>query len=97
LTSRIGNVFETVLPIDTVQITPVLANEQAFQNLNPSARITLGQRISSRVYLTYSRSLTGSQTEIILLEYEQNDRISWVLSRNEDRTYALDFRVRHVF
>ena len=33
----------------------------------------------------------------MLLEYDQSDRLSWILSRNEDRTYALDVRVRHVF
>ena len=31
------------------------------------------------------------------IEYEQSDRISWVLSRNEDCTFALDFRIRHIF
>ena len=35
--------------------------------------------------------------QVILLEYDQTDRFSWILSRNEDRTYALDVRVRHVF
>jgi hypothetical protein len=34
---------------------------------------------------------------VILLEYDQNERLSWVLSQNEDRTYALDVRVRHAF
>jgi len=35
---------------------------------------------------------------IVLLEYEQSDRLSWILSRNEDaQTYALEFRVRRVF
>jgi hypothetical protein len=50
------------------------------------------------VYLTYSRSLTSTtRDQIILLEFDQSDRLSWILSRNEDRTYALDVRVRHVF
>jgi hypothetical protein len=34
---------------------------------------------------------------VILLEYDQSDRLSWVLTQNEDRTYALDVRVRYVF
>ena len=34
----------------------------------------------------------------MLLEIDESDRIAWILSRNEDRqTYALEFRVRHVF
>jgi hypothetical protein len=76
----------------------VLGNEAALQALSPGARVTLGKRVSERVFLTYSRALnTTGQYDIILLEYEESDRISWVLSRNEDRTFALDFRIRHVF
>ena len=97
ITSRLGDVVERTGAFDTVQIVPVLTNEFAFQQLNPSARITLGKRISPRVFLTYSRTLSGIEDEIILLEYDQSDRISWVLSRNEDRTFALDFRIRYVF
>jgi hypothetical protein len=97
ITSRVGSVFEKALPIDTVQITPLLQNEASLTQLTPTARVTLGQRISSRAFLTYSRELSGAQREVILLEYEQSDRITWVLSRNEDRNYALDFRIRHVF
>ena len=49
-------------------------------------------------YLTFSRSLNSAQADqIILLEYDASDRLSWVLSRNEDQSYALEFRVRHVF
>ena len=99
ITSRVGDVVERTGAFDTVQITPVLSNESAFQQFNPTARVTFGKRVSPRVFLTYSRTITGGglEEEIILLEYDQNDRMSWVLSRNEDRTFALDFRVRYVF
>lgn len=66
--------------------------------VNPAARVTIGKRISDRVYLTYARNLSSSRLdEIILLEYDQSDRLGWVLSQNEDRTYALEVRRRHVF
>jgi hypothetical protein len=97
VSDRISSAFQEVLPIDTVQVTPVLGNEASLQQLDPGARIILGQRISSRVFLTYSRVLNSTQDEIILLEYDQSDRVSWVLSRNENRTFALDFRIRYVF
>ena len=35
--------------------------------------------------------------QIILLEYDESDRLSWILSRNEDQTYAVEVRVRHAF
>jgi hypothetical protein len=97
LTSIVGSVVERTGALDTVQITPLLTPDDASQQLNPTARVTLGKRISPRVYLTYSRTLSPPQDEVILLEYEQSDLLSWVLSRNEDRTFALDFRLRYVF
>lgn len=66
--------------------------------MNPSARVTIGKRINDRAYLTYSRSLSSSlNDQILLLEYDESDRLSWILSRNEDSTYAIEFRVRHTF
>ena len=39
--------------------------------VNPSARLTIGKRISDRAYLTFSRSLNSPQLDqIILLEYD---------------------------
>ena len=98
ISSRVGRVVERTLGVDTVQITPQLMGESAsLQQLDPGARLTLGKRISSRAFLTYARSLRGQQYEVILLEYDQSDRLSWIISRNEDRSFALDFRVRHSF
>jgi hypothetical protein len=58
----------------------------------------LRKRISERVYLTFSRSLNSSfADQILLLEYDESDRLSWILSRNEDETYAIEVRVRHTF
>ena len=93
----IGSVIEHIPGAPSVQITPYFRNDAAFQNLNPTARLTVGTRVSDRVYLTYSRALNTSQYEVILLEYDQSETVSWVISRNEDRTFALDFRVRHRF
>jgi hypothetical protein len=98
LSSPVGRVVEQTLGIDTVQITPLIGELSTIQALNPAARVTIGKRISSRVYVTFSQALGGGHTEqIILIEYDQSDRLGWVLSRNEDGTFALDFRVRHTF
>ena len=40
--------------------------------------------------------LVKSERNLVSSEYDQNDRVSWVLSRNEDRTLALDFRIRYL-
>ena len=101
LSSEVGKVVEQTFGVDTFQLTPSFIDpySQQTSRLNPTARLTIGKRISERVYLTFSRSLgTTINDQIVLLEYEESDRLSWILSRNEDtQTYALEFRVRHVF
>jgi hypothetical protein len=102
LSSEVGKVVEHTFGIDTFQLSPSFidpTNLQGSSRLNPTARLTVGKRISDRVYLTFSRSLgTTINDQIVLLEIEESDRLSWILSRNEDaQTYALEFRVRHVF
>ena len=99
LSEEVGRVVEQTFGVDTFQLTPSLADPNAQSSrLDPGARLTIGKRLSERSYLTYARSLSSStRDQIILLEYDQTDRFSWILSRNEDDTYALDVRVRHAF
>jgi hypothetical protein len=101
ISAGVGRVVEQTFGVDTFQITPSLNDPtQQSSRLNPGARLTIGKRLSNRAYLTFSQSLTPQSTsrdQIILLEYDQTDRMSWLLSQNEDRTYALEVRVRHTF
>jgi hypothetical protein len=100
ISAGVGRVFEETFGVDTVTITPLLGLDSTQQaaRYNPGARLTIGKRISDRVYLTFSRPLTAETfDQLILLEYDQTDRLSWIVSQNEDRTYALDFRFRHSF
>ena len=98
VSAPITRAMEQTFGLDTFQITPNVGYDP-YQRLSPTARLTVGKRISNKIYLTFSRSLNtpGGADQVILLEYDQNDRLSWIFSRNEDGTYALDVRVRHVF
>jgi hypothetical protein len=102
ISSEVGRVVEQTFGVDTFQLTPSLIDpynqSTTAYRVNPSARVTIGKRVSDRVYLTYSRSVSSSMNDqILLLEYDESDRLSWILSRNEDSTYAIEVRVRHAF
>jgi translocation and assembly module TamB len=101
LSEEVGRVVQDTFGVDTFQITPLLTEpdpQSSRLNVNPAARVTIGKRISDRIYLTYARSLSSAtRDELILLEYDQNDRLGFVLSQNEDRTYALEVRKRLAF
>ena len=81
----------------TVQIAPSIGTEA--DPLNPSARLIIGKRISNRAYLTFARALGGTavRDQIITVEYDQNDRLGFVITQTGNNTFAIEFRVRHVF
>jgi hypothetical protein len=96
ISSPVGRAVSEAFGIDTVQITPSIGNET--DPLTPSARVVLGKRISTRAFLTFARALGASSSQrdqILVLEYEQNDRLGWVFTQVGDNTFALEFRVRH--
>ena len=103
ISSSVGHAVEQTFGVDTFQLSPSLFDNSSSEStastrVNPAARVTIGKRISDRVYLTFSRSLASAAADqIILLEYDASDRFSWILSRNEDNTYALEFSVRHTY
>jgi translocation and assembly module TamB len=102
VSSEVGRVVEQTFGVDAFQVTPSLfdpyGQTTATPRINPSARVTIGKRVSDRVYLTFSRSLSSSfNDQLRLLEYDESDRLSWILSRNENETYSLEVRVRHTF
>ena len=101
LSSSVGRVVQDSFGVDTFQITPSLGGDPSSRQsaeLNPTARMLIGKRISDRTHVTLSRAISGANRDlIVVLEHDQSERMTWILSQNEDRTYALDFRVRHAF
>lgn len=101
LSSSVGRVVQDSFGVDTFQIAPSLGGDPSSlqsAELNPTARMLIGKRISDRTHVTLSRAISGANRDlIVVLEHDQSDRVTWILSQNEDRTYALDFRVRHAF
>ncbi len=100
LSSGVGRVVEESFGVDSFEIAPSISDPSAQQStqLLPTARVLIGKRISDRAHVTFSRAVSGANQDlIVVLEYDQNDRLSWILSQNADRTYALDFRVRRGF
>ena len=86
-------------PGATVQIAPFFGNEA--DPLNPSVRLVIGKRLSDRAYLTFARALGGNaagvRDQIITVEYDQSDRVGFVITQTGNNTFAFEFRVRHVF
>ena len=99
--SPVDRAVEETFRLDTFQVTPQVSLTdpgQQSSRFEPGARVTVGKSVSGRVYLYYSRSLSAtSRDQVIVLEYDHSDRLSWIFTRNEDGTYSVDVRVRSTF
>ena len=84
-------------PGTTVHITPSFGTET--DPLAASARLIIGKRLSNNAYLTFARALGGTavRDQIITVEYDQSERLGFVITQTGNNTFAIDFRVRHIF
>ena len=99
LSSEISRTLQDALAVESFQVTTSLLDpNQQSARLDPAARVTILKRVNNKMYITFSRSLSSStRDQVIVVEIDQTDQLSWILSRNEDGTYALDLRVRRTF
>ncbi|HZB24698.1 MAG TPA: translocation/assembly module TamB domain-containing protein [Vicinamibacterales bacterium] len=96
ISGPVRRVVEETFGLDTAQVAPTIGSET--DPLTPSARLILGKRLSPRAFLTFSRALgTADRSQIIQLEYDQSDRLGFVITQIGDRTFAVDLRVRRSF
>jgi hypothetical protein len=96
ISTPVRRVVEETFGLDTAQVTPFFGTEN--DPLTPSARLTLGKRLSPRAFLTYSRALgTADRSQIIVLEYDQSERFGFVLTQIGESTFAIDLRFRRSF
>jgi translocation and assembly module TamB len=93
LTGVIGKRVERIFGLSSFRIDPFLAGTEN----DPTARVTITERIAKDLTVTYSRNLTTTQEQIIVIEYDVSKNLSIVATRDEDGRYGVDFRFRKRF
>ncbi len=62
---------------------------------NPSARLTLGKRITSDFSVLYSVDLRGTDERLLSMEYTLSDKLSVLLTAAQPGGVGFDLRLRH--
>ena len=95
-TGEFNRAVEEAIGVD-FRVTPTITNTNpASTSVDPGLRFVIARQ-QGRVYFTYSRSTSATRDQLIQVEISQTDDVSWILSRNEDGTYALDVQFRRTF
>jgi hypothetical protein len=62
---------------------------------NPTARLTVGKRLTPDLNVLYSVDLRGTEDRLISVEYTLSDRLSLLLTQSEPGGLGFDLRLRH--
>jgi translocation and assembly module TamB len=90
LTGVIGKRVQRIFGLESFRVDPFLAGAEN----DPTARITVSERLSKDLVVTFSRNLTTNQEQIVVIEYDVTRDLSLLATRDEDGKYGLDFRFR---
>jgi len=93
LTGVIGKRVQRLFGLETFRVDPFLAGAEN----DPTARITISERLSRDLTLTFSRNLSTNEEQIVVLEYDVNKSFTIVATRDEDGKFGIDFRFRKRF
>ena len=88
-----SNVTGRLFGLNRFSLDPLLTGK----GTDPTARVTIGRRVTKDLSITYSTNLASNQDQVILIEYQASDRLSFVASRAQDGTFGLDVRLRKRF
>jgi translocation and assembly module TamB len=86
VTSRI----EKLAGISQLSIDPVLGDSQQ----SAGARVAVQQRVTSKVFITFSTDVTGTQRQIIKMEYRVNGRTSFDAVRDQNGGFSFQTSLR---
>jgi translocation and assembly module TamB len=82
---------EKLLGLDRFSIDPSLLRGNG---QTPSARVTLGKRITPDLSVIYAQDLSGTGERLISVEYTLSDRFSLLLTRSDPDGFGFDVRLR---
>jgi translocation and assembly module TamB len=93
LTGVIGKRVQRIFGLQTFRVDPFLAGAEN----DPTARVTISERISKDLTVTFSRNLSTNEEQIVVVEYDVTRNLTVVASRDEQGKFGLDFRFRKRF
>ena len=69
--------------LNVFEIDPIISGQQ----INPSARLTVGRQINNNLRVTYSTNLSQDQNQVLAFEYRVSNKLSFV-AQYEQRSLA---------
>lgn len=93
LASQVSNRIEELTGISQLQIDPSLGGN----NGNAGSRVTVVQRVTGDILVTFSTYLNSTQNVDVQVKYQTKGRMSFSFNRDENGGYAIETKIRKTF
>ncbi len=90
VSSQVTSRVEKIAGISQLSIDPVLGGT----GQSPGARIAIQQRVTSKIFVTFSSDVTSTERQAIKLEYQVTPRFSVSGTRDQNGGFGVDTRIR---
>jgi translocation and assembly module TamB len=91
VSSQITNRIEKFAGISRLSVDPVLGGNGSQQN--PGARVTVQQRVTSNLFVTFATDVTSTGREVVQLEYRASPRTSYSATRDQNGGFGFDVKI----
>jgi translocation and assembly module TamB len=93
VSSQITSRIEKVAGISQLSVDPELGGNGS----SPGAKISIQQRVTSKMFVTFSTDVTGTQKEAIKLEYHSSPRVSYDVVRDQNGGFSMTTHIHKVW
>ena len=93
VSGQVSGRIEKLAGISQLSIDPLAGTNPN----DPGSQISVQQRVSGNLLLTFSTDVTSTQNQAVQLQYEVKRDVSLSVLRDQNGGYAIDVRVRKVF
>ncbi len=90
VSGQITNRVEKVAGLSQLSVDPLLGSNQG---QSPGARVTVQQRVTGKIFVTFSTDATSTTNSVIKLEYQQTPKVSYSGTRDQNGGFGLDRRI----
>jgi translocation and assembly module TamB len=90
VSNQITNRVEKLAGISQLSVDPELGSTTQ----NPGARVTVQQKVTSKVFVTFSTDVTSTDSQVIQLEYQINRRTSLSAVRDQNGGFSFQTTFR---
>ena len=92
VSSQVTSRVEKIAGISRLSIDPVLGGNGSQQN--PGARITVQQRVTGNIFVTFATDVTQTQNQVIELQYNVTPRVTFSGTRDQNGGFGFDTRIQ---